>query len=233
MPRSLRSSSAHSTAVRTVASSSAAARCRGLAQAKPPAPPPSTLATRWACSTIVASSARCPAVVTRSRCRASRTTSRRVASRTSAVVASCGWRWRTAAVSTAGTPQASASPSRWAACPVDAGVPGGPPWSTTSMASAPAGSTRCQACSRSRATSGRRASSAAPTSEVGPSRTSRGAGSSAPGVAACRAIIAAVATASPRSPVRCTSLTSRHSRAQPTPCGTPAPAPRASTVTRG
>ena len=112
-----------------------------------------------------------PASVTRSRWRESSATSRRAASRTSTVRRLLGSAWRTAAVSTAGTPASSARPSSRAACDRLPGVPsgrrGGPPRRRARRAAARA----CHAASRSRARSRRRASTARPTSESGPSRT--------------------------------------------------------------
>ena len=86
--------------------------------------------------------------------------------------------------------------------------------------------------SSQRARSERRTSRACPTSEAGPSRTSS---ASAPvrGSAACSAMSWALATGAPRSPLRWVWVTRRHNLPQPTPGSTPAPCPRANTVTRG
>ena len=160
MPRSGRACWVHSSATREVIATSRSARERS-----PPV-------TSRALACIAAVLARCPASVTRSRWRESSTTSRRAASSRSTVRTCSGSAWRTAALSTAGMPAASARPSRWAACERQPGVPSGPPWWTTSTASPSRGSSACQAARRSRARSRRPASTARPTSESGPSSTS-------------------------------------------------------------
>ncbi len=130
MPRSGRACWVHSSATREVIATSRSARERS-----PPV-------TSRALACIAAVLARCPASVTRSRWRESSTTSRRAASSRSTVRTCSGSAWRTAAVSTAGRPAASARPSRWAACERQPGVPSGPPWWTTSTASPSRGQQR-------------------------------------------------------------------------------------------
>ena len=161
MPRSWRASWVHSSATRAVIATSRSARARS----------PAVTSSAVAC--IAAVLARWPASVTRSRCRESRTTSRRAASRRSTVRTCSGSAWRTAAVRTAGTPAASARARRCAACERHPGVPSGPPWWTTSTARPSRGSRTCHAARRWRARSRRPASTARPTSESGPRRTSR------------------------------------------------------------
>ena len=130
MPRSWRACWVHSSATRAVIATSRSARERS---------PPVT-SSALAC--IAAVLARWPASVTRSRWRESSTTSRRAASSRSTVRTCSGSAWRTAAVSTAGMPAASARASRWAACERHPGVPSGPPWWTTSTASPSRGQQR-------------------------------------------------------------------------------------------
>ena len=131
-------------------------------------------------------------------------------------------------------------------------MPSGPWWQTTSTARPPNGNAARQQASTDRATSSRRASTARPNSESGPSSTTRADrpagspgspdGSSVPartasrcGTVAWAAIRSRVATGVPRSPDRWVAETSRQSCPQPTPAArsSTSSCPRASTVTRG
>ena len=90
-----------------------------------------------------------------------------------------GSAWRTAAVSTAGMPAASASPRSRAACDRHPGVPSRTPVEDDLDGEPVAGQERCHAARRSRARSRRPASTARPTSESGPRSTSSRLGPSA------------------------------------------------------
>ena len=240
MPRSGRACWVHSSATREVIATSRSARDRS-----PPV-------TSRALACIAAVLARWPASVTRSRWRESSTTSRRAASSRSTVRTWSGSAWRTAAVSTAGRPAASARPSRWAACERHPGVPSGPPWRTTSTASPSRGQQRLPG--REEVAGPLAAPGEHRPADVGvgaeqheqPARLrsrlvrrtrdfgQRSAAGARPeprvGQVASRS---GLVTGTPRSPRRWVSVTSRHSAAQPTPGAVPPPRPRASTVTRG
>ena len=193
--------------------------------------------------------------MTRSRWRESSTTSRRAASSRSTVRTWSGSAWRTAAVSTAGRPAASARASRWAACERHPGVPSGPPWCTTSTASPSRGQQRLPG--REEVAGPLAAPGEHRPADVGvgaeqheqPARLALPASTSVrldprfhAGLRAARTVRkshevgsagwdqvasrSGLVTGTPRSPRRWVSVTSRHSAAQPTPGGGAAtPAP--------
>ena len=150
----------------------------------------------------------------RSTCRAVSGTSRRAASSTSAVGASRASTYRTALLSTTGTPCSAAN--RSIACARERSP--WPRWCTTSSTSRPGPNAARQESRWATARSVRPVSSARPTGESGPS--------SAISPGACSAAIASELTGSPRVPRRWVALVSRHSDRQPAPS-------RARKVTRG
>jgi hypothetical protein len=215
IPRSIAGSRTHSLARATVAASRSRAPSRTVL-VPPASPGPEAWTMSQATAYIAGVGARWPAVVTRSRWRTSRATSRRAASRTSTVAASAGSAWRTCCrehdrdAQCRGRGRASgrhAQARRGALRTAVAHRLQGQGASRQDRA--PPGSAWYAAARRL-------ARTARPTSESGPSRTIRAAGSSPTG-AASSASNAGVVTGLPRSPDKWVPVTSRQSRAQPSP----------------